>query len=79
MRKNAAKRGEVNSGGAGENLTPELRSWIKNVIVPILVKEYVEERKRKNANKQPAHCLDSGAPNVRDCAQRQAATLGGLM
>ena len=58
---------KVKSGGAGESLEPALRSWIKNVIVPILVSGYVEGRKQKDAEREPAHFLDSGAPIMRDC------------
>jgi hypothetical protein len=70
--------GEAKNHGAGKILDPARRSWIKNVIVPILVREYVAERKLKNANQPPAHFLDSGASPVRHSAQQHVDTLGGL-
>jgi len=32
-------------------LTPELKSWIDNVIVPILVKEYLTSGEQKSGDK----------------------------
>ena len=43
----------------GDNLNAALRSWIKNVLVPILVEEYLEERKRQAVSQEPGHILDS--------------------
>ena len=67
MLKKTIRQRKVKSGNAGESLEPALRSWIKNVIVPILVSDYVEGRKRNNAERQPAHFVDSGTPIMRDC------------
>jgi hypothetical protein len=47
----------------GDNLNPAPRSRIKNVRVPILVEEHLEERKRKVVSQEPAHFLDS-APQL---------------
>jgi len=67
MLKKTVRHRKVKSGNS-ETLEPALGSWIKNVIVPILVSDYVEGRKRNNAERQPAHFLDSGTPIMRDCA-----------
>jgi hypothetical protein len=78
IEKKTVKCRKVRGGGAGENLKPALRSWISDVIVPVLVRDYVEMRKRKSVNQQQTHLLDSDVPNVRDCAEQQVATPGGL-
>ncbi len=35
----------MNAKGSSSKLSPEIRSWIDNCIVPILVKEYLTEMK----------------------------------
>jgi hypothetical protein len=74
MRMNVANHGKVR--GVAEDLNPALRSWIKDVIVPILVRDYMDDRNRKSTNQQPKHFLDSDAANVRDCTSEQVATPG---
>ena len=62
----------------GDNLNPAVQSWVKNVIVPILVREYLEVQNRKNANQQPMHFLDASTATVRDCVEQLVDNEGGL-
>ncbi len=46
--------------GQGSGLSPELRSWIDNCLVPILVREYLAERESKeSACSKPKPVKDS--------------------
>ena len=55
----------------GANLSPELRSWIANCLVPILVDEYLEQRKTEAQNTWLNDVLASAAAPVRDSAPAQ--------
>ena len=81
MKRNGKKPISVNSLHStppSDNLNPALRSWIKNVMVPILIGDYLEERKRKSACEQPAYSLDSRATIVRDSLQQHVSSSRGL-
>jgi len=51
-------------------LTPELKSWIDNVIVPTLVREYLASEKK------PGDSLNSEAPML-ECSDSKASPEGG--
>ncbi|MGC8549833.1 MAG: hypothetical protein ACP5M4_09045 [Acidobacteriaceae bacterium] len=40
--------GSKRSSGAGKRLDPALKSWLDNVIIPALVREYLAEIKKRN-------------------------------
>lgn len=42
------QRSSARSTRLGKRLDPDLKSWLDNVIVPALVREYVAEIKRQN-------------------------------
>jgi hypothetical protein len=40
--------GSTRSSSAGKRLDPALKSWLDNVIIPALVREYLAEIKQRN-------------------------------
>lgn len=40
--------GSTRSSSAGKRLDPALKSWLDNVIIPALVREYLDEIKKRN-------------------------------
>jgi hypothetical protein len=76
--KNSTSVKSLHPASPGDNLNPALRSWIENVMVPILIGDYLEERKRKSTNEHTAHSLDSRAKIVRDCLQQYVPSSGRL-
>jgi hypothetical protein len=40
--------GSVRSSGLGKRLDPALKSWMDNVIIPALVREYLAEIEKRN-------------------------------
>ncbi len=40
--------GSTRSSSAGKRLDPALKSWLDNVIIPALVREYMAEIKKRN-------------------------------
>jgi hypothetical protein len=76
--KNSTSVNSLDLTPAGDDLNLALRSWIENVMVPILVGDYLEERKREFVSQRPADSLDSGAANVRDCVQQCIPSSGRL-
>ena len=42
------KRSSARSAGFGKQLDPALKSWLDNVIIPALVRQYVAETERSN-------------------------------
>jgi hypothetical protein len=61
--------GTVSPASSDDILHPGLRSWIENVIVPILVSDYFEEHKCDLTDQQPAHSLASLPTNMRNCVR----------
>jgi hypothetical protein len=51
-----------------DNLNPALQSWIANCLVPILVEEFLEQRKLKAQNTRGTKGLASVPAGVRDSA-----------
>jgi hypothetical protein len=39
---------QPSAGAEGDGISPALQSWLRNVIVPALVREYLAERKKIN-------------------------------
>jgi hypothetical protein len=50
------QRSSARSARLGKRLDPDLKSWLDNVIIPALVREYVSEIKKRNrlATKGPS-------------------------
>ena len=67
--KNSTSVSSLHPTPAGDNLNPALRSWLENVIIPILVDDYLEERKSESVSQRPTDSLDSDAADVSDCVQ----------
>ena len=44
----ARRSGSARSSGLGKRLDPALKSWMDNVIIPALVREYLAEIERRN-------------------------------
>ena len=42
------QHGSKRSSSAGKRLDPALKSWLDNVIIPALVREYLAEIKKRN-------------------------------
>ena len=42
------KRGSARPVSAGQRLDPALKSWLDNVIIPALVREYLAEIRQQN-------------------------------
>lgn len=42
------QRGSVRSAHVGKRLDPALKSWLDNVVIPALVREYVAETEKHN-------------------------------
>ena len=42
------RRSAARSASAGKRLDPALKSWLDNVIIPALVREYVAETEKHN-------------------------------
>ena len=42
------QRGSARSASVGKRLDPALKSWLDNVIIPALVREYVAEIEKHN-------------------------------
>ncbi len=42
------QRGSTRSSKLGKKLNPALKSWLDNVIIPALVREYLAEIKQQN-------------------------------
>ncbi len=42
------QRSSARSARLGKRLDPDLKSWLDNVIIPALVREYVSEIKKQN-------------------------------
>ena len=53
---------------SGTGIDPEVKSWIDNVIVPALVREYLTETQRENS------ALASETRIVAECGANSAAT-----
>lgn len=51
-------------------LDPQVKSWLDNVIVPVLVREYLASEKKRGES------LDPDAPMVQ-CSDNNASTEGG--
>ena len=48
--KNSTSVNSLHPTPAGDTLNPALRSWIENVMVPILIGDYLEERKSADSD-----------------------------
>ena len=53
----------------GARLDPEVRSWVKNVIVPAMVREYVAEHEITNTLAEPIAAVPQCEENVRLSAE----------
>lgn len=42
------QRGSARSARLGKQLDPDLKSWLDNVVIPALVREYTAEIKQRN-------------------------------
>ena len=42
------QRGSARSSNLGKKLNPALKSWLDNVIIPALVREYLAEIEKRN-------------------------------
>ncbi len=55
--------------GSGARLDPEVRSWIQNVIVPAMVREYIEEHGNANSLAEPIAAMPQCEANGRLSAE----------
>ena len=55
--------------GFGARLDPEVRSWIRNVIVPAMVREYIAEHGSPNSLAEPIAAVPQCEANGRLSAE----------
>lgn len=63
----AERQKEIN--GLGARLDPEVRSWIRNVLVPAMVREYVAEHGSPNSLAEPIVAVPQCEANGRLSAE----------
>jgi hypothetical protein len=56
--------------GSGARLKPEVRSWIQNVIVPAMVREYIKEQSKANSLAESIAAMPQCEANERLSAER---------